>query len=129
MIFCLIYDIIGRMKKKIFIGFTTKTSAILPRFFCMLFRHCVIITDGVLIQVGYDGVRAFRVGSREIKKLERAGWVFLELRVESGELKYNAFQFLTCVGFAKRALGIQNPFIWTPDQLFIHVHKCRKLCR
>ena len=106
------------MKRKIFIGFTTKTSAVWPKFFCPLFRHVVIVTDGVLIQVGLDGVRAFRVRAREIQRLERAGWVFLELRVQSSEFRVSRFGLLTCVGFAKRAAGIRNPLIWTPDQLF-----------
>ena len=77
------------MKKKILIGFATKTSAILPKFFCPLFRHCVVVAGGVLIQLGTDGVRTFRVGPREIKKLEDAGWVFLELKIENGESRIN----------------------------------------
>jgi len=68
------------MKKKILIGFATKTSAILPKFFCPLFRHCVIVAGGV---------RTFLVWPREIKKLEDAGWVFLELKIENGESRIN----------------------------------------
>jgi hypothetical protein len=65
---------------KIMVGFTTKTSVAWPRFFCQLFRHCTVVADGVLIQIATDGVRAFRAGPREIRKLESAGWVFLDSR-------------------------------------------------
>ena len=129
------------MKRKIFVGWTTKTSAILPKFFCPLFRHCVVVVDGVLIQIGVDGIRAFKVGMREIKKLEDAGWVFTQLTMNNEQCKINAakktdcsffivnYSFLTCVGFAKRALGIRAPFVWTPDQLFRLVHEFQEACR
>jgi hypothetical protein len=115
----------AKMSKKILVGFTAETSAIWPKFFCPLFRHSVVLIDGALIQVGIDRVRAFPAGRREIAKLEKAGWIFIEASVgnrrpaaRAGFLPAN-FQFLTCVGFAKRALGIHAPFVWTPDQLFM----------
>jgi hypothetical protein len=108
------------MNKKIIIGFTHKTSAILPKFFCPVFRHCAVVIDGTFVQIGTDGIRMFRVRAREIKKLENAGWIFVELAIsnEKLEMQKNHFSLLTCVGFAKRALGIRAPFVWTPDQLF-----------
>ena len=106
------------MKRKIIVGFTTNTSAAWPRFFCNLFCHCVVVIDGMLVQIGTDGIRLFRCGAREIEKLESSGWVFLECAMGYGRPRINPCQFLTCVGFAKRAIGIRSPFIWTPDQLF-----------
>ena len=102
--------------KKILVGFTTKTSAVLPRFFCRNFRHCAVVVDGVFIQVATNGIRAFKVGKREIGKLERSGWVFVECKKNNDT--WSGIHFLTCVGFAKRVLAIRNPFVWTPDQLF-----------
>jgi len=94
-----------------------------------VFRHCVVVIDGHLIQIATDGVKVFRLGAREIRRLERAGWIFIEcgmLKLESeisayGKIQLSSFnipQFLTCVGFAKRAVGIRAPFVLTPDQLF-----------
>jgi hypothetical protein len=139
--------------RKILVGFATKTSAVLPRFFCALFRHCAVVIDGTLIQIGPDGVRLFRVRAREIGKLEAAGWVFLRVRGQglgTGVIGRNVSlsanhesrvaarepltpvpnpcpSFLTCVGFAKRALGIRAPFVWTPDQLFRMIVNSYKL--
>ena len=105
---------------KIFVGFSTKSSAVLPNFFCPLFRHCAIVIDNVFIQIAIDGIRCFHCGNKEIKKLEKAGWVFVEQNI-SKTISPTAFRmpnFLTCVGFVKRALAIHDSFIWTPDQLF-----------
>ncbi|MDR3208385.1 MAG: hypothetical protein LBT45_00890 [Rickettsiales bacterium] len=119
-----------RGNKKILVGFATKTSAVLPSFFCALFRHCAIVADGMLIQIGTDKIRLFRVRAREIRKLENAGWVFVKVNspksIKNGRtsesrlsaIDFGLLTFLTCVGFAKRALGIRAPFVWTPDQLF-----------
>lgn len=114
------------IKNKMLIGFTHTSSAVLPRFFCRIFRHSAVVIDGVLIQIATDGVRCFPVGPREIRRLENAGWVFIKCNLQSAKFNCNLHfancTFLTCVGFAKRAAGIRAPFIWTPDQLF------RKLC-
>jgi hypothetical protein len=116
------------MERKILIGFTTRTSAIWPKFFCPLFRHCAVVVDGALIQIGVDCVRVFKVDRRAIKRLEAAGWVFVELRIKNEELRMGVcsgfgLQLLTCVGFAKRAIGIRAPFVFTPDQLYRHIVK------
>jgi hypothetical protein len=110
------------MTRKIIVGFTTKSTAVLPRFFCALFRHCAIITDGMLIQIASDGIRSFKIGKREITKLEESGWMFMEYEIPDNHgLKIP--HILTCVGFAKKALGINNIFIWTPDQLFRFIYR------
>lgn len=97
-----------------------KTSAVMPQFFCAIFRHCAVVIDETLIQIGTDGVRLFKCGPRQIAMLESAGWVFLQCAIDNEQLTigHGRLQILTCVGFAKRAIGIRAPFIWTPDQLF-----------
>jgi hypothetical protein len=113
------------------VRFTTKSTAEFPRFFCALFRHCTIITDGMLIQIASDGIKSFMVGNKEIKKLEKSGWVFMEYEIPDNQ-GLRMPHILTCVGFAKKALGINNIFIWTPDQLFRFIYRsmpfgqCRK---
>ncbi|MCL2331472.1 MAG: hypothetical protein FWC61_02910 [Proteobacteria bacterium] len=88
-----------------------------------------------LIQIGIDGVRLIPVGARELRRLQRAGWemVNVKRKMENGKLMacnpHLPFtichfpSFLSCVGFAKRAAGINNPFIWTPDQLYRKLKK------
>ena len=113
------------------IGFTNKTSKILPQIFCRNFRHCVVLfptrirTSHYLAQVGVDGIRLIRIDSLGIKKLQSAGWIFINPGKQPVKSKYYlpTINLLTCVGFAKRALGIRNPFIWTPDQLYRYLKK------
>ena len=100
-------------------GFTTSGPTRLSGFFCAGFKHVAVVVDGIFVQIGADGIRMFQCGPREIKRLETAGWTFVG--VLGGRASGAGFfipQFLTCVGFAKRALGIHAPFVWTPDQLF-----------
>jgi hypothetical protein len=105
------------------IGFTSKTSSILSKLLCRKFRHCAVIfeTDNgrILAQIGMNGIRIIPVGDNEIKILESHGGVFVEAAAQNRKT-CNA---LTCVGFAKRALGISKPFIWTPDQLYRYLKK------
>jgi hypothetical protein len=111
------------------IGFTEKTSSILAKIFCKKFRHCAVIFDEkinnneyfIFVHIGPDMIKLINITSRDIGLLEKNGWTF----INTGEKKRDNFSFftfhfsfLTCVGFAKRALGINKPFIWTPDQLY-----------
>lgn len=121
------------------IGFSQKTSKTLARIFCRHFRHCIVLFPAdtvmgmtargtyILIQIGTDGVRLIQVGTPEIRKLKSAGWTFLAIPSDTHvpQLKHHWARpgLLTCVGFAKRALGIKNPFIWTPDQLYRYLNK------
>ncbi|MCL1891830.1 MAG: hypothetical protein FWF97_00840 [Alphaproteobacteria bacterium] len=172
---------------KIIIGFTHKTSKILPKIFCRNFRHCAVITENpsrqlvaftrirtdakrrankekrtknkyIMIQVGFGAIKFIPLQKRDLKILEQHGWMFVPL-VKGGKflgeqreprnlgglfcntrtLHDNPPILLnsphsgslskippltrgtTCVGFAKRALGIRRPLIWTPDQLYRHI--------
>ena len=106
------------MKHGVLVGFTTSGPAGLPGFFCAGFKHVAVVIDRMFVQIGTDGIRMFKCGPREIRKLEAAGWTFIEVNGAAGGTGLFIPQFLTCVGFAKRALGIHAPFVWTPDQLF-----------
>lgn len=110
------------------IGFTHNTRKMLPRIFCRKFRHCAIILEQkdikykyIMLQVGFGRVHFIPLQKRDLKILEKNGWVFLEQKCYSYKYKLS----LTCVSFAKRALGIRAPFVWTPYQLFKHLTKCR----
>ncbi len=71
-----------------------------------------------MYQTGGGRVTEIPLSLRDLKILERHGWVFIqvsEFRVQSSDKTKNCF---TCVTFAKRVLGIRNPFIITPYQLY-----------
>ena len=125
------------MKTELIIAFTEKTTKFLPRIFCRRFRHCCVLfpfagNKYALVQIGIDGVRVIPVDARAIRRLERAGWVIVRSKsagqraqVKRCDVMHQcpvpSAQFLTCVGFAKRTLGIRDPFIWTPDGLYRHL--------
>ena len=131
------------------IAFTTNTSKRISRILCRHFRHCVVIFEQepgtyILAQIGIDGVRLIPLKTRDLNKLKFAGWELLDINLACGTADHNTtinrtatnhnddhktarphhcITLLTCVGFAKRALSIQNPFIWTPDQLYRYLYK------
>ena len=112
------------MKNKLIIAFTTSTTKLWPRIFCRHFRHCCVLFPEtrdrfILVQIGSDGVRAMRVDARGLHRMKKNGWVLVKVKmVKNFGPRFLAFNFLSCVGFAKRAIGMRNPFIWTPDQLY-----------
>ena len=114
------------------IGFTHKTSKILPRLFCRRFRHCAVVIRNkekgirnkyVMYQAGKGPIELIHLNKRDLKILEQHGWIFVEIKRNLIPFSLFLFPYLTCVGFAKRALGIRNPFIWTPDQLYRKIGK------
>jgi hypothetical protein len=109
--------------KKYLIGFTPKTSRIIPRILCRKFRHCCVIDieNMILIQIGADRVRFIKINMNIIQKLMRNNWVFVYCRDKQN--KNTQFNFLNCVGFAKRVIGIKNPFILTPYALYKYLIK------
>ncbi|MCL2538411.1 MAG: hypothetical protein FWF34_01145 [Alphaproteobacteria bacterium] len=113
------------MNKNIIIAFTRNTNKKSAQIFCRNFRHCCVLLPSskkyILVQIGIDGVRLIPVGAREMNAMKKNGWVFVGANnylPQSMAKKLSPLQLLTCVGFAKRALGIRNPFILTPDQLY-----------
>jgi hypothetical protein len=75
------------------------------------------------------------VSARDLKILEKNGWVFVKtnrklnsdpgLRRGDGTLQSElcTLNSVSCVAMARRALGIRNPFILTPDQLYRYLTK------
>lgn len=113
------------------IGFTPKTSKVIPRIFCRRFRHCAIVISNEKLEISnwvmYQFIRKNKIekiylSSRDLKILELHGWVFIKVKSyaipNSSLLIANSW---TCVNFAKRALGIKKSFIITPGQLYRHL--------
>jgi hypothetical protein len=112
------------------IGFTTKTSKFISKLLCKKFRHCIVIFEPadtgmqntyILVQIAQDGIKLISIGAPQLQKLKHTGWVFIEKPAQEKHLHHlfsGIPSLLTCVGFAKRALSINKPFIWTPDGLY-----------
>lgn len=105
------------------IGFTSKTSKILPHVLCRKWRHCAPIltcpNDGTMIM--YQFVRRGKIAQiklhlRDIKLLHAAGWRFIYLPITpQSNFTHGAW---TCVDMTKRAIGISAPFVKTPNALY-----------
>ena len=111
------------------IGFTHNTSKRLARIFCRRFRHCAVIFEPIdtgdgylMIQIASDGIKLINMRQESLTRLEQHGWVFVRTNVPGNPAKMH-IGLLTCVGFAKRALGIRNIFIQTPYGLYRRLTK------
>ncbi|MBO4582766.1 MAG: hypothetical protein J5714_01765 [Alphaproteobacteria bacterium] len=105
----------------IIIGFSKKSSKILPNIFCKNFKHCaVIVRDGTeftLYQfVSYGHIEKIRLRVRDMKMLQQYGWCFVYVPCD---LPRNfPRKNWTCVNMAKDAIKMRAPFIQTPDALY-----------
>ncbi|MBQ2017775.1 MAG: hypothetical protein II208_04615 [Alphaproteobacteria bacterium] len=107
----------------IIIGFTNKTSKILPRIFCRKFRHAAIILPDGDRFVMYQFVRRrqivlIQLKARDIKILIQHGWDFIltEQYVITKDCAH--MHVFTCVQLAKEAIGMRNIWIQTPYALY-----------
>ncbi len=107
---------------KIIIGFTYKTSKIIPRLFCHRFRHCAVIIKKnkkyIMFQVGSGKINLISLKFRDLKILEQYGWIFLTKDVLQLKQNLKLYQKCTCVKFAKKIIGIKNPLVFTPYGLY-----------
>lgn len=106
----------------IIIGFSTKTSKILPRILCKHFKHCApIIKVGenfLMYQfIKHNDIKAIPITSYGLKLLKGAGWKFIKINTQPVK-SFKAYNAFTCVCFTKKFIGIHAPFIQTPDALY-----------
>ena len=105
----------------VIIGFSKKSSKILPNVFCKNFKHCaVIVREGaefILYQfVSYGHIEKIRLRARDMKMLQQHGWCFVYVPCD---LPRNfPRKNWTCVNMAKNAIKMRAPFIQTPDVLY-----------
>lgn len=111
----------------IIIGFTHKTSKVLPRIFCRDFRHVAVIYSTGACLTMYQFVHRNRIVKiklrwRDIKILTQHGWVFVCLPGVAGQNldKYRAW---TCVQLAKYAVGMHALCVQTPDALYKKIRR------
>lgn len=116
------------------IGFSEKTSKILPKIFCKKFCHCAVIIEQMansreirylMLNPSFGKVDLFLLKNRDLKILKNHGWTFIHINQNQKRISFlfSITYAISCVGFAKRALNIKKPLIWTPDQLYRHLKK------
>ena len=106
----------------IYIGFSTQSNKLSARILCRTYRHCgpILIARNkcVLYQfVRYKKIVPISINRRDINILKHFGWYFIKYDgaiINKHLLKSNA---ITCVQFTKRAIGIKDITIQTPDTL------------
>lgn len=106
----------------IIIGFTHKTSKVLPRIFCRRWRHVAIFVPDKKKLIMYQFVRhgnivKIQLNTRDIKILGRYGWRFVCV-TGTPPRDFEKLRALTCVQMAKNAIELQANFIQTPDALY-----------
>ena len=106
----------------IIIGFSDKTSKILPRIFCRRFRHVAVIVPNVGGLILYQFVRRGNIVKiplqmRDIKILRVHGWRFFYLPCALPH-DFDNVRAFTCVQMAKVAIRLRAICVQTPDALY-----------
>lgn len=85
-------------------------------------KHCFVIKayrqHFIIYARNTIGVELYTLS--KINEIIEEGYL---MRVESEGSKKGLFMLNTCVGHTKQILGISNPFIITPYQLYKHLEK------
>lgn len=112
----------------IIVGFTHKTSKIMPRIFCRRFRHCapIVIRPGGEMHM-YQFVRRghiaqIQIRMRDIHILRAHGWLFICIPHCNAQ-KFNIRHAHTCVALTCDVIGIDKWRPLTPDALFRKLKK------
>jgi hypothetical protein len=85
-------------------------------------KHCYILKQdrGVWVVVEQTTTLPTIYTTTDIDAILNSGFV---IKVKPKERRGTFFMFNTCVGHAKQAIGISNPFILTPWQLLNYLRK------
>ncbi len=107
----------------IIIGFSGKTSKILPRIFCGKLKHVAPILQnesdwGMFQFIRRGNVVCIPLNNRDIKVLSAHGWQFVYINDITLPHGFNAQTAWTCVQLAKRAIGMRKWWIQTPNALY-----------
>lgn len=111
----------------IIIGFSEKTSKILPRIICRRFKHCAPIIpmgrDMIMYQFSSPGcITKIQINMHGIRRLQLHGWQFIYLPIDA-PAQFDLMNAFSCVDLSKRAIRMHAPGILTPDALYKHLQK------
>ena len=106
----------------VIIGFAPKSSKILPNIFCKNFKHCAVLVRNkngfTMYQFSsHAHVTEIFIQSRDIRILGTYGWRFVYVPRDVNP-RFNPHNAWTCVGMAKKSIGMRAPMVQTPDALY-----------
>ncbi len=113
----------------IIVGFTNKTSKILPRIFCRRFRHCapvVIEQHGKMTLhqfVRHNNIAQIPITMRDLRLLRAHGWTFVCIP-HTTHHNFSAHCAHTCVEFTCRMIGMHRLHPITPYGLYRKIKQC-----
>ncbi len=112
----------------IYIGFSTQSHKLYARILCKNYRHCapvlIMRNKCILYQfVRYGKIVPIYIRHRDINILKHFGWIFIKYDTTISKKNLLQSHAMTCVQFTKRASGIKNITIQTPDALLKHICK------
>lgn len=113
------------------IGFTSKTSRIIPKVFCHKFRHCAPVVSvhgrgGNMIMFQFvrrRHITRIALRQRDLDILRAHGWVFVCV---GKQINFNPDAATSCVDLARRAAGYNRQPLQTPDALYRQITKNRQ---
>ena len=108
----------------LYIGFSVYSHKIHSQIFCRKYKHCapvVINGDNVMIYqfVHVNKITKIIINKKDLNILKKHGWKFIKYSNKIPNI--NGLRCLTCVQFTKRACGINNIKIQTPDALLKYI--------
>ena len=114
----------------IIIAFSTHTSKIIPRLVCGRFKHVAVIIpmpDASRQMVMKQFIRPGQIADialspRDLRVLGRGGWRFVYVTGATAR-NISGRGCMTCVAYAKRAIGLRHALIQTPDALYKHLNR------
>lgn len=107
----------------IIIAASNKTNKTLSRLLCKNWKHVAPIVANNDKLTLYQFTRAWRHATpiklqwRDMKILEQHGWIFIPLSYTQTNTNIEKIRAVTCVAFTKRAIGLSDIKIQTPNQL------------
>ena len=107
----------------IIIAASNKTNKTLSRLLCKNWKHVAPIVANNNKLTLYQFTRAWRHATpinlqwRDMKILEQHGWIFIPLPYAQTNTNIEKIRAVTCVAFTKRAIGLSDIKIQTPNQL------------
>lgn len=110
----------------IYIGFSTKTHKLCAKILCKKYRHVapILITKNkcIIYQfVRFNKVVLIPIKKRDLTVLQKYGWKFVKCTCKFTPKRAIKSKPINCVQFTKRACGIKNIKIQTPDSLLKYI--------
>lgn len=110
----------------IIIAFAHKSSKKIPNLICKKFKHVapIILNKNKMQMLQFvrkNNIHKINLKMRDIKILKKHGWFFIFTN-NNIPCDFQPNKAWSCVDLCKRALGIKQHWIQTPDALYRHLN-------